>query len=225
MPRVTRERTKYHHRHLGQTKKPSIGLPLVTPQTDSTVQNPGDIGKHVLMANQLDFGTSSKQNDIVSEKVLIEDKTMADDSAVCNAISTKALIREAPNKKSKRNLRHKLWLEKLSASKAAMKEEERRKSKKAQKSALMRGMDDMIDDIRNIANKGFSQNGATFGRKQDANENNRSNKGGIKSSKARNKIGKQEMKRFDTILQHSAYSADPLASIRQHIIKTQPKNP
>ncbi|KAJ1936871.1 hypothetical protein FBU59_004920 [Linderina macrospora] len=208
MPRVSRERTKYH-----TTKAaPAAALPAgSTPAAG-----------HGFFASVSAALTkpAEKEVDIVSAPVPLFAAPAANTDADGEDNETSAAGRKT--KKGKRVDRHQKWMEKMQAARNVDRKHKQRKGRSTNKSALIRGMGGLEESLREIqadqlakdlfspekkAKKAADSSGSSSGLLQQ----------GPKSLKAKHKAAIKEEKRFAQILGHPAFKADPLATIRQHL--------
>ncbi|KAJ1674782.1 hypothetical protein EV182_002573 [Spiromyces aspiralis] len=226
MPRVSRERTKHHH----QVRRPDSKAPSLAASTMS--MSAGETEKKHHPAQ-----TAPKSGDIVSAPISVNvpDPQALRDSSCKNAAiaEIEEKIKNASSKKEKRALRHLLWTKKMNGAKIVMKEQRKKMQKEKQKSVLLRGMDDMLDDIKRISSIQQREDG-----EQTPNARGHVGSRGMgvsdqpggkcgkrpKSAKTLDRISKEEMQRFTQILEHDAYKSNPLAAIRQHIANTISQN-
>ncbi|KAJ2368883.1 hypothetical protein H4S01_001338 [Coemansia sp. RSA 2610] len=123
MPRVSRERTKYH----ASSRPPAVGQAPAAPST---------------------FFASIQQPDIVSAPIPLvqpaEPSTGTSSSAQLNESSG------PKTKKGKRMERHKKWMDKMNTAKAQQRQEQRQQGRQTDKSALIRGMSQMHSSLREV---------------------------------------------------------------------------
>ncbi|KAJ2621926.1 hypothetical protein H4R22_005216 [Coemansia sp. RSA 1290] len=205
MPRIARERTKYHASTRPQAV---VGMAAAASKPASAV--PSDFFASILPQPQ-PASTAARTlptaaaTDIASAPVPL---------ATGTADAEKELPRQT--KKAKRVERHKKWLDKLNTAQALQRQQQRQQSRLTDKSALVRGMSQMQSSLRQVQAEmiaaDLSGNSATRPKQKQPDI--------PKSRKARNRAAIQEEQRFSQVLQHPAFKADPLATIRKHLSNT-----
>ncbi|KAJ2828103.1 hypothetical protein IWW50_001555 [Coemansia erecta] len=221
MPRVSRERTKYH-----ASTRPGPASSITTTPSQTAV--PANFFASILPKPSLD---------IVSTPIpLTTTSTPAQSTAPSPTTSatTSASLAPPKSKKGKRVERHKKWLTKLDTAKSLHRQQQRQQSRMTDKSALIRGMSQMHSSLRDVQAEIMAGDLLlSFDRqKQKSNDGNHNNSTSTKgcysdmhqpppvSRKARAKAAVVEEKRFAQVLQHPAFKADPLATIREHLANT-----
>ncbi|KAJ2764822.1 hypothetical protein IWQ57_005020 [Coemansia nantahalensis] len=126
------------------------------------------------------------------------------------------------SKKAKRAARHKKWIDKLDAAQAAQRQQRKQQARAADKSALIRGMAGMQQSLRQVQAEMLAKDLLALERPAAAAAaaGKPSKHNTVVSRKARNKAARAEEKRFGQVLRHPAFSADPLATIREHLANT-----
>ncbi|KAJ1664095.1 hypothetical protein IW140_004308 [Coemansia sp. RSA 1813] len=127
---------------------------------------------------------------------------------------------ETRTKKTKRIERHKKWMEKIDAAQGAKKERQRQEGRATSKSALIRGLGNMQESLRDIQAQVLAKGLLSLDEKKEGSTRKNNNGGVPKSRKARNNAAIKEEKRFGQVLLHPAFQANPLATIRQHLANT-----
>ncbi|KAJ1963458.1 hypothetical protein GGI12_002043 [Dipsacomyces acuminosporus] len=156
-----------------------------------------------------------KPNDIVSAPISIYPEASKSLSADETEEGTRT------TKKGKRVDRHKKWMEKMNAAQATKKKQNLKSGRATNKSALIRGMSGIQSSLKEIQVEQMAQDLLSLP-KPTAKDSGMvsSNGSSLKSRKAKNRVAAREEKRFNQILDHPAFQANPLATIRQHLQNT-----
>ncbi|KAI8325755.1 hypothetical protein GQ54DRAFT_325357 [Martensiomyces pterosporus] len=236
MPRVKRERAKYHTTTPAATAKPAtaagaaVGPALAFGRPSGAAAAGSSAATASSQSLFAGFGALTKpaadgDADIVSAPVSIYP---ASDSAPKGSGGNDE--EETPagrvTKKGKRVERHKKWMEKISAAQTMQKKQKTRRGRETNKSALIRGMGAIQDSLRDIQADQMAKDllfPSAKTRSQGAAQSATPTADrGLKTRKAKNKAAVNEEKRFNQILGHPAFQANPLATIRQHLANTLP---
>ncbi|KAJ1851627.1 hypothetical protein LPJ76_005978 [Coemansia sp. RSA 638] len=203
MPRISRERTKYHA---------------------STRSGPAAVGNHrqtpTPSSNFFTSVLSTATPDIASAPISLT-TALPDTASLSNP--SPVTRKEPVSKKGKRVERHKKWIDKLATAQAQQRQEQRHLSRQTDPSALVRGMSQMHHSLRDIQAEIMASDLLSL----DTNKNkqNAQQKSNIPvSRKARARAAVKEEQRFAQVLQHPAFKADALATIREHLSNTLSKS-
>ncbi|KAJ2272482.1 hypothetical protein IWW43_003799 [Coemansia sp. RSA 1935] len=202
MPRVSRERTKHH----ASTRSG----PAVVGNHRQTPTPPSNFFASVL---------PTATPDIASAPISL---TAALSDTASSTNPTLGSKKEPVSKKGKRVERHKKWIDKLATAQSQKRQEQRHLSRQTDPSALVRGMSQIHHSLRDIQAEIMASDLLSL----DTNKNkqNAQQKANIPvSRKARARAAVKEEQRFAQVLQHPAFKADALATIREHLSNTLSK--
>ncbi|OMH86414.1 hypothetical protein AX774_g2 [Zancudomyces culisetae] len=240
MPKVKRERRKYH------LKNPQISRPEQSAKKESEQFDISGLNQSLERtsggkSNQTVVGTSKWKNvasivdtlnnkrDIVSAPVLLSTGEQRSSNEIENPSHH---FMNIESKKSKMNTRRNNWLEKISASHAVMQREKEKQARKKEKSALLRGLEDILnpDNLeRNPKRKNAKNKKSKVNKEPQQPQSNTDvtmKQEQITKSKTKPKKAKvdrnvvSELKRFDLVLADKTFQENPLATLRQHISNT-----
>ncbi|KAJ1727116.1 hypothetical protein LPJ61_004753, partial [Coemansia biformis] len=185
MPRVARERTKYHAS--SNASSALLGRPSAAATPAATHATPSPSFFAALLPATTPAPQLAKKQDIVSAPIALNTP----------AATTKEGPEEAgpgrKNKKEKRIERHKKWIEKLDAAQAAQRQHKKKQARAADKSALIRGMDGIQESLREVQAQVLAKDLLALEKKTTETA---PNKNTAVSRKARNKAALKEEKRF-----------------------------
>ncbi|KAJ2474612.1 hypothetical protein IWW56_005796 [Coemansia sp. RSA 2131] len=203
MPRISRERTKYH----ASTRSG----PAAVDNHRQTPASPANFFTSVL---------STATPDIASAPISLTTAL----SGTASLSNPSPVTRKEPvSKKGKRVERHKKWIDKLATAQAQQRQEQRHLSRQTDPSALVRGMSQMHHSLRDIQAEIMA--GDLLSLDTNKNKQNAQQKSNIPvSRKARARAAVKEEQRFAQVLQHPAFKADALATIREHLSNTLSKS-
>ncbi|PIA15748.1 hypothetical protein COEREDRAFT_8991 [Coemansia reversa NRRL 1564] len=214
MPRVARQRTKYH----AATPSNSVFSQRPTPAVESPFSSSNFFASIASTSDSI-RPQASATNDIVSAAVSLEAK----DEPQQSNVETKGPLPR--NKKEKRVRRHQKWVEKMNAVQFAKRQQQKTKDRQSNRSALIRGMNSIQSSLREVQAEIIAKD-VLAPEKDTTKTRKSSDTGKIISRKARNKAAIKEEKRFGQVLLHPDFRANPLATIQKHLantLNTEPK--
>ncbi|KAJ2008284.1 hypothetical protein GGI04_001207 [Coemansia thaxteri] len=120
-------------------------------------------------------------------------------------------------------------MDKIGTAQSTLKKEKKQQARETNPSALIRGMGGIKNSLREVQAELIAQHLLSLGSGSKGTAGAKAPKTPVavvepKSRKARNKAAIREEKRFGQILQHPAFQASPLATIRQHLANTLTKH-